>query len=233
MDNVVTYNHIEVMPYNLIRLQDIKIVKKVNDHARLSFAGIIEEDRKDHYIKASDDETQVKVFITDDAGNRQPIFRGIALDVEVKIVNGVHYILVEAVSHTYQLDVKRRSRSFQNPKLTYKELIQSIVSQYDKADTMDMVTSGKEIGTFIMQYDETDWQFLKRLASHFYSPLIPAIGYGVPKFYFGMPMGLSKGEIPANRLQSGLPIIRPLQITESLAYKNMILSNMRWSQLRY
>ncbi|GIP59577.1 contractile injection system protein, VgrG/Pvc8 family [Paenibacillus woosongensis] len=198
MDNVVTYNHIEVMPYNLIRLQDIKIVKKVNDHARLSFTGIIEEERKDHYIKASDDETQVKVFITDNAGKREPIFRGIALDVEVKIVNGIHYITVEAVSHTYQLDVKRRSRSFQNPKLTYKELIQSIVSQYDKADTMDVVTSGKEIGTFIMQYDETDWQFLKRLASHFYSPLIPAIGYGVPKFYFGMPMGLSKGEIPAS-----------------------------------
>lgn len=46
-----------------------------------------------------------------------------------------------------------------------------------------------------MQYDETDWQFLKRMASHFYSPLIPAVGYGVPKFYFGLPMGLSKGEI--------------------------------------
>lgn len=197
MEDTITYSHIEVMPYNLINLHDIKIVKTMNDHARLTFSGIIAEEKREYYVNASDEDTQVKVFITDDSGKRHPIFRGIAMDVEVKEVNGVNYITVEAISHTYKLDVKRRKRSFQNPKLTYKALMEAIVSEYEKAETMDVVTSGKAIGTFIMQYDETDWQFLKRLASHFYSPLVPAVGYGVPKFYFGLPMGLSKGEVKA------------------------------------
>ncbi|MGM1019050.1 MAG: hypothetical protein ACQEXV_00465 [Bacillota bacterium] len=195
MENIVTYGHIEIMPYEFVRLHELKILKTVNDHARMICTGIISEKKRELYVRASDEETQVKAFVTDKNGNRQPLFRGIALDVEEKVVHGVHYLTVEAISHTYELDIKRHQRSFQNPKLTYTGLIESIVSDYSKAEAMDVVSHKKPIDTFIMQYDETDWQFLKRMASHFYSPLIPAVGYGVPKFYFGLPMGLSKGEI--------------------------------------
>jgi phage baseplate assembly protein gpV len=195
MEDIVTYGHVEVMPYEFVHLKEIKIIKKANDHARMFCTGIISEEYRDRYVNASDEQTQVKAFVTDGNGNRHPLFRGIALDVEERVVQGVHYLTFEAVSHTYLLDIKRHRRSFQNPKLTYTGLIESIISDYAKADAMDVVSSGKAIGTFIMQYDETDWQFLKRMASHFYSPLIPAVGYGVPKFYFGIPMGLSKGEI--------------------------------------
>jgi len=195
MQHVITYDQIEIMPYKLVRLHDFKVVKTVNDHARMTFTGIIDEHRRELYVKASDEDTQIKVFVTDGNGHRHPIFRGIAMEVEEHVVNGVHYLTVEAVSHTYELDIKRHKRSFQNPGMTYNELIHKIIAPYGKAEGQDMVTDGQAIGTFVMQYDETDWEFLKRLASHFYSPLIPAVGYGVPKFYFGLPMGLDKGEI--------------------------------------
>ncbi|MDR0268863.1 hypothetical protein [Paenibacillus sp.] len=195
MENFVTYGHIEIMPYEFVRLHEFKILKTVNDHARMICTGIISDKKRELYVRASDEETQVKAFVTDQNGNRQPLFRGIALDVEEKVVQGVHYLTVGAISHTYELDIKRHQRSFQNPKLTYTDLIEKIVSGYPKAETMDVVSHKKPINTFVMQYDETDWQFLKRMASHFFSPLVPAVGHGVPKFYFGLPMGLSKGEI--------------------------------------
>ncbi|WP_458121836.1 hypothetical protein [Paenibacillus sp. Z6-24] len=195
MQHVVTYDQIEIMPYKLVRLHDFKVTKTVNDHARMTFTGIIDEKKRELYVQASDEDTQIKAFIKDEAGNRHPIFRGIAMEVEEHVVNGVHYLTVEAISHTYELDIKRHKRSFQNPGLSYNALIQKIIAPYGKAEAQDMVTDGQAIGTFVMQYDETDWEFLKRLASHFYSPLIPAVGYGVPKFYFGLPMGLDKGEI--------------------------------------
>ncbi|WP_342436449.1 hypothetical protein NSS79_24220 [Paenibacillus sp. FSL L8-0436] len=195
MEHTVTYGQIEIMPYNFVRLHELKITKTVNEHARMICTGIISENNRELYIRASDDKTQVKAFITDQNGKRHPLFRGLALNVEEKVVNGVHYLNVEAISHTYELDIKRHKRSFQNPRLTYTGLIESIMSAYPHAETMDVASGKQPIGTFIMQYDETDWSFLKRMASHFYSPLIPAVGYGVPKFYFGLPMGLSKGEI--------------------------------------
>lgn len=195
MSSTITYGQIEVMPFTFVHLHELKIIKTVNEHARMICSGIISEENKEHYIRASDEETEVKAFVKDESGNRQALFRGVALNVEEKVIHGIHYLTFEAISHTYQLDIKRHRRSFQNPQLTYAGLIKHIMSSYPKGEAMDVVTQQKEIGTFIMQYDETDWQFLKRLASHFYSPLIPAVGYGVPKFYFGMPMGLSKGEL--------------------------------------
>lgn len=147
MENIVTYGHIEIMPYEFVRLHELKILKTVNDHARMICTGIISEKKRELYVRASDEETQVKAFVTDKNGNRQPLFRGIALDVEEKVVHGVHYLTVEAISHTYELDIKRHQRSFQNPNLTYTSLIESIVSDYSKAEAMDVVSHKKPIGT--------------------------------------------------------------------------------------
>ena len=42
-----TYKNIQVMPYELTHLQTLKVVKKMNEHARLWFTGIISEEQKD------------------------------------------------------------------------------------------------------------------------------------------------------------------------------------------
>lgn len=195
--SVITYDQIEVMPYELINLYELKIVKNMNEHMRLTLSGTISKENVQKYVKASREETQVKVFVKDQDGNRQAIFRGIAMDVKVKAIQDIYYLSVEAISHTYLLDITPKKRSFQNPNLTYTGLIHTILSNYQGAEMMDVVSSKKTIGTLVMQYEETDWAFLKRMASHFYSPLVSVIGYGVPKFYFGLPMGLNKGELIA------------------------------------
>ncbi|WP_231887511.1 hypothetical protein, partial [Paenibacillus jamilae] len=41
----------------------------------------------------------------------------------------------------------------------------------------------------VLQYDETDWAFLKRLASRFGSVLVPEVTAASPKVFFGMPEG--------------------------------------------
>ncbi len=39
MENIVTYGHIEIMPYEFVRLHELKILKTVNDHARMICTG--------------------------------------------------------------------------------------------------------------------------------------------------------------------------------------------------
>ena len=60
---------------------------------------------------------------------------------------------------------------------------------------MDKASQGAQIEKFILQYRETDWQFLKRLASHFNTGLIPDDKFAKPKFYFGVPKKASKGKL--------------------------------------
>ncbi|CAH1202464.1 hypothetical protein PAECIP111893_01794 [Paenibacillus plantiphilus] len=54
---------------------------------------------------------------------------------------------------------------------------------------MNLVGDGVSLGSPVIQYDETDWVFLKRLASHFNTVVACDIWDAKPKLYFGMPKG--------------------------------------------
>jgi len=184
---VTTYNDLQLYPYKLIDLLELKIVKKINEHVRLYFTGVVPEEIKDSYIGTTNTGTHIEVNKIDENQQSKPIFKGIIVNIGVKVVRGVYYIEAEAVSYTYNLDVQFKSRSFQNKAMTYKELIQQVVSDYPGADFIDTVSKGDAIKKFIMQYKETDWQFLKRMASHFNAGLIADPVASNPKFWFGVP----------------------------------------------
>ncbi|MED4572983.1 contractile injection system protein, VgrG/Pvc8 family [Brevibacillus agri] len=196
-NQLFTYKNIQVTPYELTHLQTLKVVKKMNEHARLWFTGIIPEELKDSYVNQTSSQTPIKIALTDETGKPKAWFEGIVLRVNVKASRGVYYLSVEAVSYTYLLDVKTKKRSFQNPAMTYANLVKTVLSTYGKADFIDSVTNGKTLGTFIMQYEETDWQFLKRMASRFYTGLVPTTIFPLPKFFFGLPSGQDKGKLTA------------------------------------
>lgn len=194
-ETVVTYGDIEITPYGLVNIQSIKIIKRVNEHVRFTFTAIIPDEKKDSYVNATGSENQVSMIIKDGSGKKRVLFEGIVLNVAVRVKAGVYFLSVEAISNTYALDIKRKERSFQNPQLSYTALIDDITSSYEKAHFKDDVTNGKKLGKLVMQYEETDWQFLKRMASHFYTVLIPDASVGNPRFYFGLPEDQDKGEI--------------------------------------
>ncbi len=195
--SAITYGQVKITPYEITRLQTLEVHRSLNGHARLKLEAVIPEVRKDSYVQATTSQTDITVKMVDDEGNETTFFSGIVLHVKVKVVNGVHTLLVDAISHTHLLDLKLHKRSFQNPNLTYANLVRKIISPYDGSDVIDYVTEGKKIGDFVMQYEETDWQFIQRMASHFYTGLIADSTSGKPKFYFGVPEGQYKGEFLA------------------------------------
>ena len=68
--------------------------------------------------------------------------------------------------------MEKKNRSFQNKQKTYVSLENEIMEVYSKAMISDVASKKKELGKFIVQYQETDWEFLKRLASHFHTGLV-------------------------------------------------------------
>jgi hypothetical protein len=183
--SIVTGGNLEIAPFKLEELVEFKLSQAINDHARLYFKGVISETLKDQPVHDTAKETQVEVSQIDHGVNKTLLFKGIVSRVEVKAVRDIYYLEVEAISLTQMLDVKLKSRSFQNENMTYQALIKQVVNEYN-GDIQDRVSNGKKIGKFIMQYQETDWQFLQRLASGFNTGLIPFILSDKPKLYFGV-----------------------------------------------
>ncbi|MGE7022158.1 hypothetical protein [Solibacillus cecembensis] len=192
---VTAYHNLQVSPFKLIHLQELSLTKKMNDHATLWFTGVVPEDVKDKYVQMTEANAAIEVNQLDNEGNPIPFFKGVILAIKVRAVRGIYYLEVEAASNTYHLDIKEINRSFQDKDLTYEGLFKKIGEPYPGIDIIDEATKGSKLDKFTLQYRETDWQFLKRLASRFNTGLVPATIFDKPKFYFGIPAGSAKGKL--------------------------------------
>ncbi|MCI1696981.1 phage baseplate assembly protein V, partial [Aneurinibacillus aneurinilyticus] len=209
-ENLVGYENIQLLsPYGVQSLNELTIIKTVQDHARLYVTGIIPEEQQAACIETASSADTVTVNETENGSVVRTLFNGLVANLGIKVVRGIHYIELEAISHTHTLDVKQKSRSFQNKDMRYTEMIESILKDYPGCDYIDMVARTSKLEKCTIQYDETDWAFLKRMASRFGAVLVPDATSDKPKFWFGLGEGRA-GEIAARsyRVKKTLPFYR-------------------------
>jgi hypothetical protein len=181
------YEDIEIRsPYQMQQLNELKIIRRINCHTIVYYTGIIPEEQKDEYIRRATAEDAFEV-IAKYGPAAMPIFKGLVSNVGIKAVRDIFYLEVEGVSHTAKLDVKLKNRSFQNKDSKFKDLLDKVGSDYPGADIKDNASNGALLKTFTLQREETDWQFIKRLAARFNTFLIPYDLVDQPKIWFGYP----------------------------------------------
>jgi len=188
-------------PYELMKIVDIKIENKPNEHGYLYLKCLIDEGINfDSAIKAStedeicvyeeqedtNDEDIVNINQVDER-NSKKLFYGIVQNVKTTNVNGIYYLEIQALTSSSKLDVKEKSRSFQNVNMTYDALIGEVLKDYSGFTFTQNAGNGQKIEKPLFQYKETDWSFLKRIASELNSELYCNIVNLNDLFYFGIP----------------------------------------------
>ena len=103
-------------------------------------------------------------------------------------MDGYREAQITVNSGTVLLDKEKRNRAFQSPGQGILEIADRIVKDTDHAA---FILNGpdRDAGGTAIQYEETDWEFLKRLASRSFLPLVADSSYYFPRFYIGMPHG--------------------------------------------
>ena len=126
------------------------------------------------------------------------LFSGYPEKVEIKEERGYRIADIQAVSGTILLDQKKSNRVFQKKVQTYMG-IASIVTADTEHSACILPGSDMRTGGTLIQYQETDWRFLKRMASQLGLSLVPDTSYYYPRFYLGLPEGEKRelGEIIA------------------------------------
>lgn len=114
------------------------------------------------------------------------LFHGPIRRLDIQCVRGVYTLQAEACSYTWAMDIERKRRPFQRVDMTYADVIEEVLQDYPHANMQDHATNHARIGGLIMQYDETDWQFIKRLASHFGAVVVPDAASGSARFSLGV-----------------------------------------------
>ncbi|SNS56617.1 Phage late control gene D protein (GPD) [Anaerovirgula multivorans] len=189
----ITYFQLKTNIEYIQQIKNIKMTQQINHHAYLYLTAIISEQYKDDYVKENLREEQITLYIEDD--KPKTLFQGMIQHIQVQVIEDVYYLEIKAVSNSFKIDIKKECRSFQDKNMSYRDMIKGIVRNYPGGDMMDKASQGKAIEKFIMQYQETDWEFLKRMASHFHMGILPSVIHEGPKILFGTAEGNDIGEI--------------------------------------
>ncbi len=120
-------------------------------------------------------------------GEDLPLYSGILQSIEEKEENGLRMIQLELVSGSILLGMEKKSRSYQNTGQTYGEVVSQALASQNTAAVYPDSLDGASIGFPVIQYYETDWEFVKRIASRFALSLFPEPSMGGAKVYLGVP----------------------------------------------
>lgn len=179
--------NVTVNPFELIDLLECTIHKKSNEHATARIKGRISWDKEEEYLEDVLAETYATITVTDDSEEDKIVFNGVVTHFSIQTENGVRTVTADLISGTYLLDITPVTRSFQDKNMLYKSVINTILENYANSNFIMNVGLDSLIEDWLLQYEETDWEFFKRLASHFNSFLVPDYKVGGIKFFFGMP----------------------------------------------
>ena len=129
------------------------------------------------------------------------LFSGYPEKVEIKEERGYRIADIQAVSGTILLDQKKSNRVFQKKVQTHMGIASAVTADTDHSACI-LPGSDMRTGGTLIQYQETDWRFLKRMASQLGLSLVPDTSYYYPRFYLGLPEGEKRelGEIISSDL---------------------------------
>lgn len=178
----VTYKDLSLSVCEAVSIRSIEITQEPGEHARLFIEAVLDNEMDENDFHGI--EQQVSLLYQKE-GADGILFSGflnrIALDKEAD-----EWILsMEAWDATRQMDIERRNRTFQNPQMTISQLVGEVMSAYQNADYMIHVPD-EPINQLVIQYEETDWEFLKRFFSKYHVALYPDASYPTIRFQMGL-----------------------------------------------
>ena len=163
---------IVIYPFEEVKITKYQGMYQVNEHAYVRLSGEIPFNRKDEYMELG--RTQQRVKIKAVMQQREcNLFYGVLMEFREEIKGGVCTVEMLLKSGTILMDYKEKTRSFQSGSLTYGEVLDICNQGYESVKKFMTVAQEKSIERFIMQHHETDWKYVKRLASMNHTVVVP------------------------------------------------------------
>lgn len=178
--------HIQ-FPYPITAVRYLHVDRQFNEHTQCNLSIVMTEEHAMACLEKGSMRDTVHIRRETPEGTEYWFSGGIAA-VDMDVEDGIWHVSVRAISRTYDMDHQRMSRSYQNKNLTYTSLIKQLVAPYKDGDAMNEATEpDATIGKLLVQYQETDWQFMKRVASLVGTVILPDVVLDAPRVYFGVP----------------------------------------------
>lgn len=185
---------VEVVGLGLGKILECEIESRIGEHSALSLHALVDDEE---FLYGMPDCGEIEVVLRD-GDTTESLFSGIVTAVSMKEDGRVKTAWIEGKSRSWLLDREKHSRSFQDRSMGYRALVEEVLSgykgQYDEGSLL-YVPADREIGAPIVQYEETDWAFLKRVLSREGIALTPDSRGEGKGIFAGVPC-IESGDVP-------------------------------------
>ncbi len=175
---MITYRDISVQGVRHKGILELKISQKICEHASALLSLLVDPDDGREFIEHATEKTMIKIRIRGTC-----VFSGILSDARLSSVDAGMILNLKLNSLSKLLDSACKKRSFQKIGIPYSMLMQKIVGNTGRIvpNFSDKPTEG-----IIIQYQETDWSLIRRLAIEVGSFVNPCLNSDIPVVYVGI-----------------------------------------------
>lgn len=189
---------IVVKPFHFINYIEIKGHQCMGEHGVFKISGYVPLEKEQEYLNLIMSKTWVHADAVTYDGTAKHIFKGIIFDADMEKVNETCVLTLTLITGSFLMDTTKHTRSFQDDGISYAFMMDIITKEYDNSQFEMMTGNRDKIPGFIFQYKETDWEFARRLASHFKTDIFPDSTFEGIKISFGEPVFYIRAEINTN-----------------------------------
>ncbi len=175
-----------VRPFVELTIEEYESIQEINEHASVRLKGQIPSGKKDEYMQKCWESGWVQVIVVSEK-TEHVLFCGIMVGATINVIGDTCSMELNLQSGTVLMDEKKRIRSFQTKKITYGEVLEICNQDYENVEVNCTFEKEQEIKHFIMQYMETDWEFIKRMASLKHLMVMPECFESGVKYNLGIP----------------------------------------------
>lgn len=182
MENAITYKDLYLSFGEVISMDRLEIVQSPNRHGRLRLSAVLNGEGEGEVFDELPEDVSV---LYRENGEEKVLFKGMVTDSSMKRVGNHRKLELKAYDATYLLDTKRKTRSFQDTARTNHSVIAEVMKEYPECICMKNLPE-KPIGRIWFQYEETDWEFLRRFLSSYSDSLYADATYHTARFQAGL-----------------------------------------------
>ncbi|MBU5488009.1 hypothetical protein KQI77_07495 [Clostridium sp. MSJ-8] len=184
--DTIIYENLRLSVLGIKHIEEIQIENIVNKHSIMKVKAILDDKVKDMYFHFTQEQTSIMAYYEKGEKDAEVIFSGVITKAKVKSFDNIYTLELEAKSNSYYMDIYKVKKTFQDVGMTSHELIREVMNKYSFLNYKINIPN-EPIGEFILQYEETDYEFLKRFLSR-YNEMMYILPSG-DKYciYFGVP----------------------------------------------
>ena len=194
----ISHLNVNIEGIEFAKLIDFEISHKINEHAVAVIKGEVDADKAMKIAQRIDEKIKVKITTTAE-GQPNILYVGVVTNVAVENISDYAVLTVYCKSYSYLSDIEKEYKSYQNTTRTHEYILNAALQ--GKA-IVSMEIADSAIGKMIVQCNETDWEFSKRIASMLGVSIITSINSQVPVFYLGFPANQKSVYLPYAELLS-------------------------------